>query len=190
MAVSWTPFANGVSLLTLRNSINTFNSAVQTNIGAIETDITDLENSKLAILDSGVVSATLATPVAKSLTTAYAKVKMVDTVGVNVANGHITVNTTTDTITVNTTGIYKISYSGSMTAPNNALVTFNYNVNGSSAIAVPAEFVGRGTSPVSLDNHTLFSLTAGAIIYIEAKADSSISMTPQSGNLIIEKTIY
>lgn len=77
-----------------------------------------------------------------------------------------------------------------MTAPNGAVVTFNYNVDAVSKIAVPAEFIGRGASPVALDNHSLFYFTAGTVIYVEAKADSAISMTPQSGSVIIEKTPY
>lgn len=190
MAVSWTPFANGVSLLTLRNAINTFNSAVQTNIGTIETNVTGLGNSKIAHLDIGIISSVLNTPIAKSLTTAYTKIKMVDTVNIDHAHGHITHSTATDTWTINTTGYYTITYSGSMTAPNGAIVTFNYNVNTAHAIAVPAEFVGRGTSPVALDNHSLFYFTAGTVVYVEAKADSAISMTPQSGSIIVEKTAY
>lgn len=190
MAVTWTPFADGVSLLTLRNAFNTFNSAVKGNIDTIETNITGLGTSKLSLSYIGIVASDLVTPIVKALTTAYSKIKMVDTVRVNVANGHIVHSTTADTWTVNTTGVYSLTYSGSMTAPNGSIVTFNYNVNGVSAITTPAEFVGRGTSPVALDSHTVLSLTAGQVVYIEAKGDSAFSITPQSGTLVFEKLPY
>lgn len=190
MAVTWTPFANGVGLLTLRNAFNTFNSAVQTNISAIEADIVTLGTEKIAHAEIGILSSVLVTPAPISLTTLYAKIKLLDTVSINHAHGHMTHNTTTNVWTVNTTGHYTITYSGSMIAPNGAILTFNYNINGASAITTPPEFVGRGTSPVAMDNYTLLYLTAGATLYVEAKADSAITMTPQSGTLVIEKTPY
>lgn len=190
MAVTWTPYANGVNLLTLRNAFNTFNSAVQTNIDAIEADIVTLDSGKVSLSLIGIIASGLTTPVAQSLTTAYAKIMMVDTINVTQANGHIVHDTVLNTWTVNTTGIYSFTYSGSMTAPNGSIVTFNYNVNAVSAIVTPAEFVGRGTSPVALDNHTVLALSAGSVIYVEAKGDSAFSMTPQSGAMVVEKLAY
>jgi hypothetical protein len=189
MAVTWTPYADGVSLLTLRNAINTFNSAVQTNIGSIEANITDLGISKISIADKGLVFISgNGTPA--SLTTSYQKVKMFDTTSINEANGHIAVDNVLATYTINTTGIYKIVFSGAMTANNGAIVTFNYNINGGSALANPRQITGEGSKQTGLDSNAVFSLTAGAVIYIECKADASATMTPYSCGLMIEKLHY
>ena len=58
----------------------------------------------------------------------------------------------------------------------------------SSAITIPPEFVGKGSNPVAISNHTTMSLTAGTTLYIEAKADSAISMTANSCGFTVEKT--
>ena len=190
MAVSWTPYPNGVSLLTLRNSINVFNTTVVDNITLIEASVTALEASKIAHADVGIINSVLVTPLAKPLTTAYTKIKLVDTININHNNGHITHTLATDSWTINTAGVYKLTYSGSMTAPNGSIVTFNYNISGLHAITTPPEFIGRGTSPVALSNSALLVLGVGAVVYIEAKADSSLSMTAQSGSIVFEKTPY
>ena len=190
MAVTWTPFADGYSLSLLRTAFNTFNSAVKVNIDNIETDITALDSSKISVADTGLVFVTGASSTPVSLTTAYQKVIMGTTLSVNSANGHITGDLVLGTITINTTGVYKFVFSGSMTANNGSIVTFNYNLNGVSMISTPPEFVGKGASPVGIENHFVVSLTAGAVIYIEAKADSAISMTPTSSALMIEKTHF
>ena len=189
MAVTWTPYADGVSLLTLRNAINTFNSAVQTNIGTIETNITNLGTDKINVADTGLVFLS-GTGVASSLTTSYQKVKMFDTTSIDEANAHITVDNVLATYTINTTGIYKIVFSGAMTANNGSVVTFNYNINGSSALANPRQITGEGSKQTGLDSHAVFSLTAGTVVYIECKADASATMTPYSCGLMIEKLHY
>lgn len=190
MAVTWASFADGYSLASLRTAFNTFNSAVKVNIDNIETDITALDSSKISVADTGLVFVTGASTTPVSLTTAYQKVIMGTTLSVNSANGHITVDLVLGTITINTTGIYKFVFSGSMTANNGSLVTFNYNLNGVSVITTPPEFVGAGTRPVHIENHFVMSLTAGSVIYIEAKADSAASMTPTSSAMMIEKTHF
>lgn len=190
MAVTWTPFADGYSLASLRSDINAFNSAVDTNIDAIEADIISLTSSKISIADTGLVFVTGSSTTPLSLTTTYQKVKMGDTLTVNSTNGHITGDLVNGTITVNTNGVYKFVFSGSMTADNGSVITFNYNVNGVSIISTPPEFVGKGASPVHIENHFVATLTAGAVIYIEAKADAAASMTPTSSGMMIEKTHY
>jgi len=190
MAVTWTPFTNGVSLLTLRNSINTFNTAVKNNIDTIETNVTALGVDKIAHNDTGLLFSVLATPTAQSLTTAYSKVRMVDTVSLAHAHGHITHDTVLHTWTIVTTGIYKLVFSGAMIAPNGAVVSFNYNINGVSTLGLVPQFIGRGASPVEVGNHFVMALSAGTTLYIEAKADSAISMTPQVGGFMVEKTFY
>lgn len=116
MATStWTPFANGYSLATLRSDINTFNLAAVTDITAVEGDVTTLQSSKVSKTDTGIVFVSGGVLASASLTTTYQKVGMVDTTSVNVANGHISVDNVNFTYTVNTTGIYKIVFSGAMT---------------------------------------------------------------------------
>lgn len=189
MAVSWTPFADGVSLLTLRNSFNAFNSAVQTNIGTIESNITGLTTSKINVADTGIVFVSGA-GTAASLTTSYQKVKMVGTTSIDEANTHITVDNVNATYTINTTGIYRIVFSGAMTANNGSVVTFNYNVNGVTLISNPAQFTGEGTKQLNIDSHSIMNITAGTVIYIEAKADGATTMTPYACGFMIEKTHY
>jgi hypothetical protein len=190
MAVSWTPFADGVDLLTLRNSFNTFNTAVKNNIDSIETSVTGLGTSKVSVSDTGLVFVVDGTMPSASLTTSYSKAGMVNTTSIDEANGHITVDNVLYTYTVATTGIYKLTFSGGMTADNGDLITFNYNVNGSSFITNPPQFVGQGANVVSINNNVVLSLTAGAVVYIEAKSDSTSTMTPINCGLMIEKTHY
>lgn len=190
MAVSWIPYADGVSLLTLRNDINVFNSAVDNNIDTIETSITNLGINKIAHNDTGIIFVSGGVLPSISLTTAYQKVKMVDTMSINEAHLNMTADLINGTATINTSGIYKFVFAGSITANNGSIVTFNYNVNGVSLIPVPPEFIGRGSSPVDIGNHFVASLTAGSVVYIEAKADSAITLTPKSGGLMLEKTHF
>lgn len=192
MAVSWTPFSDGESLLTLRNSINTFNDSVESNITTIESDITSLETGKVSLSSSGIVYVTSSSGIASaSVTTSYANIKMVDTTSINVANGHISVNNTTATYTINTTGKYKVYFSGAMTADNGEEVTFNYNVAGSSYIANPPSFTGAGTKAIPIYHFTIMQLTAGSAMYIEAKSDSaSTTVQPLNCGLSIEKLPY
>lgn len=190
MTASWTPFVNGVSLLTLRNQFNTFNAAVVTDIGAVEADVTALENSKISIADTGIVYIVDGTMPSASLTTTYQKVGMVNTTSINQANGHITIDNINYTYTINTTGIYKFVFSGAMTADTGDLITFNYNVNGVSTIANPPQFKGEGANRIAIDNHFVAELTAGSVIYIEAKSDSTSTMTPINCGFLIEKTHY
>lgn len=187
---SWTPFANSVSLLTLRNSINTFNGQVVADLTAHESTITTLGMSKISVADTGMVYVVDGTMPSASLTTTYQKVGMVNTTLINEANGHITVDNVNFTYTINTTGVYRLDFAGAMTADNGDLITFNYNVNGSSAISNPPEFTGAGATRVSIDSHTYMQLTAGAVIYIEAKSNSTSTMTPYNCGLSIEKTHY
>jgi len=190
MAVSWTTFPNMVNLLTLRNSLNVFNNAVKANIDTIEMNVSTLTTTKISDADTGLLFSVLTIPTAQSLTTSYAKVRLVDTVSVSQAQGHVTHDTTLHTWTITTTGIYKVVFSGAMIAPNGAVVSFNYNVNGLSALGLVPQFIGRGASPVEIGNHSVLSLSAGTVIHLEAKADSAISMTPQVGGFMVEKTHY
>lgn len=187
---SWTPFANSVSLLTLRNSINTFNGQVVADLTVHDSAITTLGTSKISVADTGMVYVVDGTMPSASLTTTYQKVGMVNTTLINEANGHITVDNINFTYTINTTGVYRLDFAGAMTADNGDLITFNYNVNGSSAISNPPEFTGAGATRVSIDSHTYMQLTAGAVIYIEAKSNSTSTMTPYNCGLSIEKTHY
>lgn len=190
ITASWTPYADGVSLLTLRNSFNTFNGQVVTDLNVLDTAIAGLNASKISLADNGMVYVVDGTMASASLTTTYQKVAMVNTTLIDKANGHITVDNVNYTYTVNTTGVYRLDFAGSMTADNGDLITFNYNVNGSSAISNPPEFTGAGATRVSIDSHTYMQLTAGAVIYIEAKSNSTSTMTPYNCGLSIEKTHY
>lgn len=190
ITASWTPYADGVSLLTLRNSFNTFNGQVVTDLNALDTAIAGLDASKISIADNGMVYVVDGTMPAASLTTTYQKVAMVNTTLIDKANGHITVDNVNYTYTVNTAGVYRLDFAGSMTADFGDLITFNYNVNGVSAIANPPQFLGDGVRRVSIDSHAYMELSAGAVIYIEAKSDSASTMTPINCGLSIEKTHY
>ena len=190
MAVTWTPFADGYSLALLRPDINTFNLAVKANIDSIETDVTTIFANLPAVSDGGIIHIVDGVMPATSLTTAYQKVGMVHTTAVDVSNSHVTANNVTYTYTINSTGVYKMTFSGGMTANNGAVVEFNYNINGASAITNPPSFVGAGARVVPLANFAVMQLTAGSVLYIEAKADSAITMTPVNCGLTIEKTYY
>ena len=187
---SWTPFANGVSLLTLRNTINTFNAQVVVDLTDHETAIDTLGTSKISVADTGMVYVVDGTMPSVALTTTYQKVAMVNTTIIDEANGHITVNNLNYTYTINTSGVYRLDFAGAMTADNGDLITFNYNVNGVSLIANPPQFTGAGATRVSIDSHTYMQLSAGAVIYIEAKSNSTSTMTPYNCGLSIEKTHY
>ena len=187
---TWTPFADGKALSELRTELNTFNLAVITDMQAVESDVTALESSKISSVDTGLVFVTDGTMPSASLTTSYQKVGMVNTTTVNKANGHISVDNVNYTYTANTTGVYKFVFSGAMTADTGKKVTFNYNVNSVSAIDNPPEFLGDGARRVAIENHFVIELTAGAVVYIEAKCDSTATMTPINCGLTIEKTHY
>lgn len=190
ITANWTAFANNESLLTLRNNLNTFNNAVETDLTTLDAGITTLTTSKVSKADTGLVYITDGTMPSVALTTTYQKVGMVNNTLVNAANGHITVDNVNYTYTINTTGIYKFVFAGAMTADTGDRITFNYNVNGVSTIANPPEFLGDGARRVSVDGHYIMSLTAGAVIYIEAKSDSTSTLTPINCGLSIEKTHY
>jgi len=190
MAVSWTSFADQTSLLTVRNSINVFNNAVATESVTNDTRLSNLELNAVAINKGGLISIKQTIVNSIALTTTYSKIRLVDTLEIDRSNLHITFTPATDSWLINTGGVYKISYSGSMLANSGELITFNYNINGVPAIPIPPDFVGRGASPVALNNDGLFELTAGTVIYIQAKANVVTSITSSSGNLIIEKTVY
>lgn len=190
ITASWTPYADGVSLLTLRNSFNTFNGQVVADLNALDTSIVGLTASKISLADNGMVYVVDGTMSSASLTTTYQKVAMVNTTLIDKANGHITVDNVNYTYTVNTAGVYRLDFAGSMTADLGDLITFNYNVNGVSAIGNPPQFVGDGARRVSIDSHAYMELSAGAVIYIEAKSDSASTMTPINCGLSIEKTHY
>lgn len=183
---TWTPVPDGISLLTLRNQWNTFSAAIITDVEAIETTLTDVALKS----DTGMLYATggVLTPI--SLTTAYQKVKLIDATGIDLAAGHVTPDYVANTLTFNTTGIYKLAFTGSVTADNGSLLTFNYNVNTVSAIAVPPQFTGKGANPIAIGNHTVLSITAGDVLYIEAKADAATTLTPQSCGFMLEKTHF
>lgn len=189
MTASWAPFADGVSLSTLRTNINAFNKALEVDMVAVENDISTLDTAKISSADTGLLFVQ-GSGVPYSLTTTYQKVILANAIGVDAANGHITGDVVAGTITVNTNGIYKFVFSGAMTANNGALVTFNYNVNGASLITTPPVFIGSGANPVHIENHMVMNLTAGSVIYVEAKCDSTCTMTPTSSAMMIEKTHF
>lgn len=191
MPVTYVNMTDGELVADFATNLNTFGNAVEDTITTIEADISALELNKLNAIDVGMLYLTNASGVAASLTTAYAKVEMVDTISINEANAHMSYSTTTHSLTFASAGIYKLTFSGSMTANNGAIVTFNYNLNGSSIVANPPQFIGAGVSnAVAIESHAVISVTANSILYVEAKADSAVTMTPQSCSFIIEKTQY
>ena len=190
MAVTYTNIIDGQSVTTWATNSNSFGNAVKANIDTIETNITNLVNTKIQKSDTGMVYGVSNTGVLQSLTTSYAKVYMVDTLSINASNSHITINIGAGTITFNTSGIYNIHSSGSITSTNNVLINFNYNLNGVSVIANPPQFTGAGSQPYSISDSTFIQVTAGAVLYIEAKAASSATFTPVGFGISVEKTHY
>lgn len=190
MAVTYTNITDGQSVTTWATNANTFGNAVKTNIDTIETNVTNLGTNKINKADTGIVYAVSTTGATQGLTTIYAKVFMVDTVSINSANSHITVNTAAGTVTFNTTGIYKINANGAITSTNNVIVEFNYNINGSHYLATPPQFTGAGTQPYAVSNSTVVSVTAGTVLYIEAKSASAATFTPAGFGISVEKTHY
>lgn len=187
---TWTPFADGKALSELRTEINSYNLAVITDLQTHDTGISNLNITKITKTDTGLVFVNGGTMPSASLTTSYQKVGMVNTTSVDKANSHIAVDNVNYTYTVATTGVYKLVFSGAMTADTGKKVTFNYNIGGVSAIANPPEFLGDGARRVAIENHFVVSLTAGAVIYIEAKCDSTATLVPINCGLTIEKTHY
>jgi hypothetical protein len=190
MAVTYTNITDGQSVTTWATNANLFGNAVKANIDTIETNITNLDNSKIEVTDTGMVYAVSNSGVLQNLTTSYSKVYMVDTLAINSANSHITVNIGAGTITFNTSGVYHINASGSVKSTNNVLVEFNYNINGASVMATPPKFTGAGNEPYAITNSTFISVTSGAVLYIEAKSDSAATFTPTGFGISVEKTHY
>lgn len=186
MTANYVAITDGQQVATWAANLNAFGAATTVDIAAIETNVA----AKVNLADMGLLEVHEVTPVAQNLTTAYSKVIMADTVGINKANGHITYNATTGVITLVTAGVYRIEVAGAIIAPNNSLVTFNYNLNAADIITNPPQFVGAGTRPVLINNSITISVLANSILYIDAKADSAISMTPSSCNITIEKTHF
>jgi hypothetical protein len=187
MAITWTNVNNGDSVLSFRNSLNTFNGNVVTNVASIESDITDLDTNKVSKADTDISHTIGAVLGAITLTTTYQKVKMVDTAIISPSNGHITVDLFNSTWTVNTNGYYRFVVDGVILAQAGKQVIFNYNINGVSRLAVEPIFIGDGAVPVRIANYNIVYLTAGSVVYIEAKADSTNLMTPSGCGVTIEK---
>ncbi len=190
MPVTYVDMIDGELVADFATNLNVFGNAVEDTITLIESDINALELNKLNAIDVGMLYLTNASGVAASLTTAYSKVEMVDTIAINEANAHMTYSTTTHSLTFASAGIYKLTFSGSMTANNGAIVTFNYNLNGVSVVISPPEFIGASTKHVDIESHAVLIIPVGGVLYVEAKADSATTMTPQSCSFIIEKTHY
>ena len=190
MAVTYTNITDGQSVTTWATNANTFGNAVKANIDTIETNITNLDTNKIEVTDTGMVYAVSNAGTLQTLTTTYAKVYMVDTIAINSANSHITINVGSGTIIFNTSGIYNIHASGSITSTNNVLIEFNYNINGASVITTPPQFTGAGSQPYAIANSTFIQVTAGAVLYLAAKAGSAASFTPTGFGISVEKTHY
>lgn len=190
MAVTYTNITDGQSVTTWATNQNAFGNAVKSNIDTIETHLNTLDNTKLQVSDTGLIYAVSATGVDQSLTTTYTKVYMVDTISINSANSHISVNVGAGTITFNTAGVYNIHASGAITSTNNVFVEFNYNVNGLHYLSNPPKFTGNGTDPYAIANSTFISVTAGTVMYIEAKSASAATFTPAGFGISVEKTHY
>ena len=190
MAVTYTNIIDGQSVTTWATNANSFGNAVKANVDTIETHLTLLDSTKVGTADTGMVYATSTTGVLQNLTTVYTKVYMADTLSINAANSHITVNIGNGTITFNTSGIYNIHASGSITSTNNILLDFNYNLNGVHVLAAPPQFTGAGAQPYAVANSSFIQVTAGAVLYIEAKAASAASFTPVGFGISVEKTHY
>jgi hypothetical protein len=187
MAITWTNINNGDSVLSFRNNLNTFNSNVVTEVSSIENDISSLQSDKVSKADTDISHTIGGVLGAITLTTTYQKVKMVDTAIISPANGHITVDLFNSTWTINTNGYYRIVVDGVILAQAGKQVIFNYNINGVSKLAVEPVFIGDGAKPLHIANHNIVYLTAGSVIYIEAKADSTNLMTPSGCGVTIEK---
>jgi hypothetical protein len=187
MAITWTNVNNGDSVLSFRNALNTFNGNVVTNVASIESDITDLDTSKVSKSDADISHASGGILTGINLTTTYQKVKMVDTAIISPSNGHITVDLFNSTWTVNTTGYYRLVFDGVVSAPVGKEIIFNYNINGTSKLAVEPIFTGDGAKPIHISNYSIMNLTAGSIVYIEAKSDGDNLMTPSGCGFTLEK---
>lgn len=191
MAVTYNDITDGQSVETWAINQNTFGNSVKANIDTIETDITTLDANKIEVLDTGMIYTVTSTASSASLTTSYQKVIMTDSLSLNKANGHLTVNLSTGVFTFTTAGVYSIGFFGAMVADNGDDITFNYNLNGSSFMDNPPLFIGRGLStPVAINSALFVEVTAGSSIYIEAKSNATSTMTPVGCGMSIEKTHY
>lgn len=188
---TYTDMTDGELVSNFATTLNTFGNGVVDTLGIIDTALTTLDTNKLSAIDQGLLYLVNVTPVSASLTTAYTKVDMVDTIQIDESNAHVSYSIANKEVTFVSAGIYKLTFSGSMTANNGAVITFDYNLNGVSIVANPPQFIGAGVSnAVAIESHAVISVTANSILYVEAKADSAVTMTPQSCSFIIEKTQY
>ena len=183
-----------VTALDLRISQNEFdiNDLETVTIPDIETDISNLDLEKINKDTTGLLAARANNDLVNELTTSYSKVRLVDTVGVSQANEHMAISIPNDNITINTTGVYKLRASGTITAPSNAEVQFAYFLNGTQINpgGVPV-FEGKGTSsPVLVIDSDVVSLSAGDVLEIRGKSDGSNTVTVKSMTFTIEKTFY
>lgn len=188
---TYTDMTDGELVSNFATNLNTFGNGVVDTLGIIDTALTTLDTNKLSAIDQGLLYLVNVSPVSASLTTAYTKVDMVDTIQIDESNAHVSYSIANKEVTFVSAGIYKLTFSGSMTANNGAIITFDYNLNGVSIVANPPQFIGAGVSnAVAIESHAVISVTANSILYVEAKADSAVTMTPQSCSFIIEKTQY
>jgi hypothetical protein len=186
MTANYVAISDGQQVATWAANLNAFGAEVMVDITAIETSVA----GKLTASDIGILYLTEATPVPVTLTTVYSKVILADTTVISDANGHLAYDSVTGILTFIHAGVYKLRVDGSILANNGAFVTFNYNLNAAEVMALPPTFVGAGTRPVAIGNTAIIRVAANATLYIEAKADSSITMTPQSFGFTIEKTSF
>lgn len=188
---TYTDITDGELVSNFATNLNTFGNGVVATLGLIDTSLTTLNANKLSAIDQGLLYLVNVTPASASLTTAYSKVDMVDTIQIDESNAHMSYSIANKEVTFLSAGIYKLTFSGSMTANNGGVITFDYNLNGVSIVANPPQFIGAGASnAVAIESHAVISVTANSILYVEAKADASVTMTPQSCSFIIEKTQY
>lgn len=191
MAVTYNNITDGQSVTTWASNANTFGNAVKASIDTMEEDIASLDANKIEVLDTGMIYTVTTTGASHSLTTAYQKVVMTDTISLNKSNGHISVNTTTGVTTFITSGVYSINFAGAIGADNGDDISFNYNLNGVSLLSNPPVFSGRGlTTPIAISNSIFIEVTAGSTIYVEAKSNVTSTMVPIGCGVSVEKTHY
>ena len=130
----------------------------------------------------------VSTPLANIIGLADSKIKVVD-VTVFSKNNHVTHSYVEDNSTINTNGVFDLSIFGSMTAPQNSIITLTRYKNNQPIVGASFSFTGAGTKAVQINGAFITELLAGDVIDIRAKADDAdTTITIVAAQLRIERT--
>jgi len=183
---------NTVSSLsvTVDNQINV-NTTFTSRLNGIDLDIIAIEDDLTVLNNTGIASiGYLGTPFTFTADTTATKVLAFDTLSLNVGS-KVSLNTTTDVITINASGIYEIKGNVIIEAPSNETISFQLYRNGS---AITPEFSHQGIGagkPIIVTYIGAFQLNANDTLELYSKSlGTAFTATFNKSNVVIEKLPY